>query len=137
MSFQWDSEKNVAGYKGTIYSSGGEINLGTHGSISKHEMNNVFGAFGPSFKKGLISSVPTGNVDLTPTIMYLLGLKTDLSFDGRPIREAFLEGINHEDIKVDIEEFHSEYSNKEYSYRQKLVTSSIGNTHYIDYAKRY
>ena len=69
--------------------------------------------------------------------MYLLGLKTDLSFDGRPIREAFLEGLNHEDIKVDIEEFHSEYSNKEYSYRQKLVTSSIGNTHYIDYAKRY
>ena len=137
MSFQWDSEKNVAGYKGTIYSSGGEINLGTHGSISKHEMNNVFGAFGPSFKKGLISSVPTGNVDLTPTIMCLLGLKTDLSFDGRPIREAFLEGLNHENIKVEIEEFHSEYSNKEYSYRQKLVTSSIGNTHYIDYAKRY
>jgi predicted AlkP superfamily pyrophosphatase or phosphodiesterase len=136
MSFQWNSEKNIAGYKGMIYSAGGDKNLGTHGSISKHEMNNVFGAFGPDFKKGLVCSTPTGNVDLTPTIIHLLGLKTNIPFDGRPIREALLEGVNHENIKVNIEEFKSEYSNEGFSYKQKLVTSSVENTHYIDYAER-
>ena len=99
-------------------------------------MNNVFGAFGPDFKKGLVCSTPTGNVDLTPTIIHLLGLKTDIPFDGRPILEALLEGVNHENIKVNIEEFKSEYSNERYSYKQKLLTSSVGNTHYIDYAER-
>ncbi len=120
-----------------IFTSDGDINLGTHGSISKHEMNSVFGAFGPRFKKGLVCSTPTGHVDLAPTIMHILGLKTGISFDGRAICEALLGGVNHENIKVDIQEFKSEYNNKGYSYKQKLVTSSVENTHYLDYAKRY
>jgi len=137
MSFQWSSEKNSAGYMGMIYSSGGDTNLGTHGSISKHEMNNVFGAFGPDFKKGLVCPTPTGNIDLTPTIIHLLGLNTDTPFDGRVIHEAFLGGVDHEEIKVYIKESKSEYIDKKYSYKQKLVISSIEKTQYVDYAKRY
>ena len=136
MSFQWNSEKNKAGYKGMIYSSSGGIGLGTHGSISKHEMNNVFGAFGPSLKKGLVCCTPTGNVDLTPTIMHLLGLKTDTPFDGRPIFEALSNGINPEQVKVNTEEFTSEYADNGEVFQQKLVMSSVGNTRYIDYAER-
>ncbi|MQG47195.1 MAG: alkaline phosphatase family protein [SAR202 cluster bacterium] len=136
MSFQWNSEKNKAGYKGMIYSSSGDVGLGTHGSISKHEMNNVFGAFGPSFKKGLVCCTPTGNVDLTPTIMQLIGLKTDTPFDGRPIFEALSNGIDPEHIKVNTEEFTSEYADNGEIFQQKLVMSSIGNTQYIDYAER-
>ena len=137
MSFQWNSEKNSAGYKGMTYSSGGDINLGQHGSISKHEMNNIFGVFGPDFKKGLVCTTPTGNIDLTPTIIHLLGLNTDTTFDGRVIHEAFLGGVDHEDIKVSTKEFKSEYIDKKYSYKQKLVISSIEKTQYVDYAKRY
>jgi len=137
MSFQWSSEKNSAGYKGMVYSSGGDINLGQHGSISKHEMNNIFGVFGPDFKKGLVCTTPTGNIDLTPTIIHLLGLNTDTPFDGRVIHEAFLDGVSHENIKVSVQESKSEYIDKKFSYKQKLVTSSIDNTQYIDFAKRY
>ena len=137
MSFQWNSEKNASGYKGMVYSSGGDINLGTHGSISKHEMNNIFGAFGPDFKKGLVCTNPTGNIDLTPTIINLLRINTDTPFDGRVINEAFKDYDRNEEIYVSKKEYNSEYINDDVSYKQKLIISSVEKTQYVDYAKRY
>jgi len=134
MSFHWNSEKNKAGYPGMIYSTGGDVDLGTHGSISKHEMNNVLGAFGPSFKKGITCSTPTGNIDLTPTILHILGINTETSFDGRPIKEALINDINPDEVKVSTTEHVSE--NSQTGYSQKLVISSVGDTKYIDYAER-
>jgi hypothetical protein len=134
MSFHWNSEKNKAGYPGMIYSTGGDVNLGTHGSISKHEMNNVLGSFGPSFKRGITCSTPTGNIDLTPTILHILGINTETSFDGRPIKEALVNDINPDEVEVSTTEHISK--NTKTGYSQKLVISSVGNTQYIDYAER-
>ena len=134
MSFHWNSEKNKAGYPGMIYSTGGDVDLGTHGSISKHEMNYVLGAFGPNFKKGITCSTPTGNIDLTPTILHILGINTETSFDGRPIKEALINDINPDEVKVSTTEHVSE--NSQTGYSQKLVISSVGDTKYIDYAER-
>ncbi|MFL2627933.1 MAG: alkaline phosphatase family protein [Dehalococcoidia bacterium] len=134
MSFQWNSEKNKAGYPGMIYSTGGDVDLGMHGSISKHEMNNVLGAFGPSFKKGISCSTPTGNIDLTPTILHILGINTETSFDGRPIKEALVNDIEPDEVEVSTTEHIGK--NSQTGYSQKLVISSVGGTNYIDYAER-
>ena len=61
MSFRWSSAPNNAGYHGKVYSTGGRAGQGQHGSMSKHEMNNVMLAWGPGFndtKPELLGSVP-------------------------------------------------------------------------------
>ena len=47
MSFNWDSEPNGARYPGHAYSTSGAPGVGQHGSMSKHELNNVLFARGP------------------------------------------------------------------------------------------
>ncbi len=50
-------------------------------------------AAGPDFKKGMISSIPSCNVDLAPTVLHLLGLpQTSPPMDGRVLHEALVAG---------------------------------------------
>ena len=51
ISFQWDSTPNYAGYPGHAYSSGGAPGLGQHGSMSRHEMQNVLFAKWPGLQE--------------------------------------------------------------------------------------
>ena len=88
MSFGWDSRPNAAGYRGFAHSTGGAPGLGQHGSMSRHEMNNVLLARGPSFARGARIASPTGNADIAPTVMNLLGLPIPPDMDGRAITEA-------------------------------------------------
>ena len=73
-----------------LIATGGARGGGTHGSLSRFEMNNTLVASGPDFKKGLYSENPSGNIDLAPTILYLLGIKPKQPMDGRVLREALV-----------------------------------------------
>ena len=73
MSLGWDSRTNDAGYSGYAYSTGGRPGQGQHGSMSRHEMNNVLLARGPGFRRSARIQSPTGNTDLAPTIAKPIG----------------------------------------------------------------
>jgi arylsulfatase A-like enzyme len=88
LSFRWDST-TVNGFAGSADSAEGAPGLGTHGSASPHELRCTLIAQGPSFRQGITSELPSGNVDITPTVLHLLGLTSNLDFDGRPLLEAF------------------------------------------------
>jgi arylsulfatase A-like enzyme len=88
LSFRWDSTA-VNGFAGSADSAEGASGLGTHGSGSPHELRCTLVAHGPSFRQGTTSDVPSGNVDIAPTVLCLLGLASDLDLDGRPLLEAF------------------------------------------------
>jgi arylsulfatase A-like enzyme len=45
-------------------------------------------ARGPSFRQQVVSELPSGNVDITPTVLRLLGVTTDAGLDGRPLLEG-------------------------------------------------
>jgi arylsulfatase A-like enzyme len=45
-------------------------------------------AGGPSFRQGMVSELPSGNVDIAPTVLRLLGVTTDAALDGRPLIEG-------------------------------------------------
>ena len=45
-------------------------------------------ACGPSFRQETVSELPSGNVDIAPTVLRLLGVKTDAPLDGRPLIEG-------------------------------------------------
>ena len=69
----------------------GRAGLGTHGSGSPQELRCTLVGSGPSFGQGLVSELPSGNVDVAPTVLRLLGVTTDAPLDGRPLTEGLRE----------------------------------------------
>ena len=130
MSFCWDSRPNDAGYNGYVHSTGGAPGLGQHGSMSRHEMNNVLLARGPSFKSGVHLQSPTGNVDLAPTVLELLGLPVPDDMEGRVILEALASGPDN--VEWSSETHRAERETSTGMYCQHVRTSHVGATAYID-----
>ncbi len=87
LSFRWDSVP-AGGAAGSADSSEGAPGLGTHGSGSPQELRCTLVGSGPSFREGLVSGTPSGNVDVAPTVLRLLGVTTDAPLDGRALTEA-------------------------------------------------
>lgn len=86
VSFNWDYSASVQGMPGIEFESvGGQ--RGMHGSFGISDVHNTLIAKGPSFLGSTTVTTPTGNVDVAPTVAYLLGLSMP-SADGRVINEA-------------------------------------------------
>ena len=93
VSFDYDENATVRGVRGTEY-SGILLNnpyRGMHGSFSPVDVHNTLIAFGPDFREGLKDKLPSGNVDVAPTIATILGLRLPRA-DGRPLLEALKNG---------------------------------------------
>jgi hypothetical protein len=56
-------------------------------------------AIGPDFREGLTDELPTGNVDVAPTVASILGLSLPRA-DGRPLLEALRNGPSVRDFQV-------------------------------------
>ncbi|MGZ5784556.1 MAG: alkaline phosphatase family protein, partial [Ramlibacter sp.] len=86
VSFNWDYTTSIQGMPGIEFESlGGQ--RGMHGSFGIADVHNTLIARGPSFKPATVLSTPTGNVDVAPTVAYLLGLSMPQA-DGRVVNEA-------------------------------------------------
>lgn len=132
MSFAWNSEPNKYGYPGFAYSTGGEAGLGQHGSLSKHELNNVLVASGPSFKNGIATDVPTGNIDIAPTVLSILGIYGQSDMDGRVLEEALLDGPELTEVVHSTETHAAERALSKGTYRQSINVSRVAGTVYVD-----
>ena len=131
MSFPWQSAENPAGYAGHAPATGGAVGQGQHGSLSRHELRNTGLAGGPSFKQETIIETPTGNIDLAPTILHLLGLDTEGSaMDGRVLSEALENG--HPGPTPDRQIHRAERP----GFGQELQVSAVGKTQYVDWGNR-
>ncbi|MYE54315.1 MAG: alkaline phosphatase family protein [Chloroflexi bacterium] len=129
MSFRWDSRVSPAGYAGYAFSTGGAADLGQHGSMSRHEMRNSLFARGGSFKSGVRIESPTGNTDLAPTVLHLLGLGGGETMHGRVLREALADG---EPVEWETETHRAERRFESGTYRQHITVSRVDGTTYID-----
>ena len=67
---------------------------GTHATLSRFDMHNTLIAAGPDFKQGQTDDLPSGNVDLAPTILRILGIKPSQKMDGRILSEAMTGSRN-------------------------------------------
>jgi arylsulfatase A-like enzyme len=141
MSFKWDSDPNDAGYRGQISSTGGQPGQGTHGSMSRHELRNVMFARGPSFKAGIRVETPTGNIDLAPTVLHLLGGNGPAgvaAMNGRVLHEALKSSENPEGSENLREpDWTTELHNAERRvgdlvYRQQIRLCRVGETTYLE-----
>ena len=133
MSFKWDSGLNDFGYPGHVYSTGGAVGQGTHGSMSKHEMRNVLFARGPSFKQEFESNVPSGNIDLAPTILHILGLQASKNMSGRVLNESLVSNSDLKDKNWGTEIYNAEKGVGDLVYRQQIKINRVEETTYLDY----
>jgi Type I phosphodiesterase / nucleotide pyrophosphatase len=90
VSLRWTAEKNEAGTPGMVISdvSGYGVGQGAHVSLSRFDMHNTLVASGPDFRSGIVDALPSGNVDVAPTILWILGLQAPKTLDGRVLSEA-------------------------------------------------
>jgi predicted AlkP superfamily pyrophosphatase or phosphodiesterase len=92
VSYNYDEDVLIQGVKGIEYQGGSHsVSRGMHGSFSPRDVHNTLIAAGPHFRPGFINALPTGNVDVAPTIAALLGLKMPTA-SGRVLAEAFVSG---------------------------------------------
>jgi predicted AlkP superfamily pyrophosphatase or phosphodiesterase len=132
MSFRWNSQPNSTGYCGYTYSTGGAPGVGQHGSMSRHELQNILLAWGPSFKQGVKLDNPSGNIDLAPTVLRTLGISTKAFMDGRVLEEALSGGPDAGEVDWFTELHNAECKVGGKVYRQQIKLSCVGNTTYVD-----
>lgn len=67
-----------------------DAGCGMHVTLCPTDLQAIAIASGPSFQRGVVSDLPSGNVDLAPTLLWLLGLDAPQPPDGRILREALV-----------------------------------------------
>ena len=128
MSFAWDSDANDAGYPGRSACVIGPVGAGTHGGMSAHELRNTLIARGPSFRRSAVIDTPTGNIDVAPTILQILGLSGGEEMDGRVLHEALANNDDPPDVEWETATHTAELDH----YRQQVTTSTVEGTRYVD-----
>src|SRR6266516_1167634 len=89
MSFRWIDSKNQFGIPGMIDADWQRAaGKGTHATLNRFDMHNMLIAAGPDFRRGETDDLPTGNIDLAPTILQILGSKAPAKMDGRVLSET-------------------------------------------------
>jgi arylsulfatase A-like enzyme len=83
-------EASIGGIKGTSYMTlSTQAFRGGHGGFSPQDIGATLIASGPSFKAGFVDTLPSGNVDVAPTVAKILGLNFT-SEEGRALGEALI-----------------------------------------------
>jgi len=134
MAFRWNDSKNQFGTPGMIDAdwqrAAGE---GTHATLSRFDMHNTLVAAGPDFRRGQTDDLPTGNVDLAPTILHIFGIKALQEMDGRILSEAIVGGDNAPvALKAETKTLEAKRDFAVESWRQSLQISRVGSTIYLD-----
>ena len=127
----WSDETNEFGYAGTSTQGG----TAGHGTASPYELQTAMIISGPDFKNGVVSPVPTGNVDLAPTILYLLGLSLPESMDGRIMHELLVDGPDPESISVQIDRYETGPVEWDPDYKMTLEKARTGESAYLRQAR--
>jgi arylsulfatase A-like enzyme len=88
----WSDASNAHGVPGTVAALTAQGALrSTHGSASPYDLHAFATAVGPDFREDAVSTLPSGGIDLAPTILTLLGLDVPTRIDGRVLWETLRE----------------------------------------------
>jgi predicted AlkP superfamily pyrophosphatase or phosphodiesterase len=132
MAFRWKEKKNQFGVPGMIDADWQRAaGKGTHATLSRFDMHNTLIAAGPDFRRGYTNELPSGNVDLAPTILCIFGITPPQPVDGRILSEAMV----NKDAAMLKPETRKIEARKDFSagtWRQSLQISRVGSTEYLN-----
>ena len=93
-------------------------------------MHNMLIAAGPDFRHGETDNLPSGNVDLTPTILAVLGISSAEKLDGRVLVEAMHTAARVPETSSETIKSAHEFSSGKWE--QMLRVAHVGSTIYLD-----
>jgi len=149
VSFAWSENAlvgGISGLPGSEYASAQRYR-GMHGAFSPRDVHNTLIAAGPHFKVGFTDDLPSGNVDVAPTVAALLGFQFAAP-DGRVLSEALRDGADRYEVttserRADPVELHrtcnaddpgcthrGRAATYEMTLRQKVVTDRVTHVNY-------
>ena len=132
MAFRWNDSKNQFDVPGMIDADWQRAaGKGTHATLSRFDMHNMLIAAGPDFRWGYTDDLPSGNVDLAPTILRILGITPQQQMDGRILSEAMTDGSAPKP-NAETKTFEAAKDFPLGTWRQTLKISRVGSTIYLD-----
>jgi hypothetical protein len=134
VSLRWTADKIATGVPGLQVSDlkPASAKLGNHASLSRYDMHNTLVAAGPDFRPGVVDPLPSGNTDLAPTILWLLGFKAEAArMDGRVLAEAL--AVDGPPLKsFEIRRLTAQRDTGAGMWRQYLQVSEVNGVRYLD-----
>jgi len=127
---RWNNQPNEFGIAGEIASDiGRDAGHGTHSTFSPYDMKNTLIASGPDFRRGWSDEIPSGNIDVAPTILWILGLAAPHPMDGRVLHEA-LAGSRKRPIATE-KTLEAQRDRGGSTWRQHLRTATVDGVTYL------
>lgn len=90
VSYSFDADARISNVPGIEYCGGASSYRGMHGSFSPRDVHNVLLAIGADFKTKFADEVPSANIDVAPTVAFLLGFELKRA-DGRVLYESLVD----------------------------------------------
>ena len=132
MAFRWNEKKNQFGVPGMIDADWQRgAGQGTHATLSRFDMHNTLIVAGPDFRSGYMDDLPSGNVDLAPTILRILAITPSQPVDGRILSEA-MANKDAGMLKPETKKIEATKDFPAGTWRQSLQISRVGSTEYLD-----
>ena len=128
MSPDWTDAENEFGFRGEVLSPG----TAGHGSASPWDIRATFVAVGPGIKSFVASPVPTGNVDILPTVFELMGVPIPGGLDGRVLSEVLESGPFPGEVELETSVVETSTEVRGTRYELTIHQSRGGTSTYFD-----
>lgn len=104
---------------------------GMHVTLSPTDLHNTAVFCGPDFRRGVVSPLPSGNVDIVPTLLCLMGLKPAQALDGRILYEALANapGVSQ---RLELKRIEARREWPEGIWQQYLRFTEVDGVRYLD-----
>ncbi len=134
VSLRWTGDKNRNGVPGLLFGDKSSFGAGQglHVSLSPFDMHATLVAAGPDFESGKTSDLATGNVDIAPTILRILGIDPPQKMDGRVLGEALKDKSVRSTSSVGVQQIGASATNGAVVWRQYLKISRVAGVDYLD-----
>ncbi len=134
VSLRWTRGRSANGTPGLIACdlAASSTKAGNHASLSAYDMHNTLVAAGPDFRRGVLSTLPSANTDIAPTVLWLLGLHDETAaMDGRVLSEALT--IDAPPLKsYETKRLTARSDLPEGTWEQYLQVSEVNGVRYLD-----
>ncbi len=124
----WSDTENEYGWRGEVLTTG----TAGHGSSSPWDVRATFIAAGPDIKRNVVSPVSTGNIDIFPTTLALLGQPVPSGLDGRVLSEVFVTGPQPGEVVFEQDPISTSVELGDRVYELTVHRTRIGPTVYFD-----
>jgi arylsulfatase A-like enzyme len=131
VALRWNKNPNRFGVPGQIITDSARgAGEGSHATLSEFDVHNTLIVAGPDFRERLATTLPSGNVDIAPTVLRILGIEPPQKFDGR----VLIEGMDERATKIDAltKTIRATRKFRSGEWQQHLRVSLVGETVYID-----